>query len=66
MSDQIKTENIYVKNGYANRREYLHSLADEFGVSYSIVTTYAAMLGPSEDFDGLVTHLEDEFECGEG
>ena len=51
--------NDYQANGYANRRAYLESLADDFGVPVSTVFALAGMLGPSEDFDGLVTSLED-------
>jgi hypothetical protein len=29
-----------------------------------IVTELAGMLGPSEDFDGLVTELEDSYNAG--
>jgi hypothetical protein len=39
------------------RKEYLDSLAAEYGKN--IVYTLAALLGPSEDYDGLVTSLED-------
>lgn len=51
--------NPYVLNGYENRREYLKSLSEDFGVPYETVVMLAQMLGPSEDFDGLVTALED-------
>jgi len=61
MSEPIDNTNIYVKNGYKNRRDYLKSLALEFDIPYSIVATCADMLGESEDFDGLVTTLEDEY-----
>ena len=61
MSDHIVEPNIYVKNGYKNRRDYLLSLADEFDIPFDIVAACASMLGSSEDFDGLVTCLEDEF-----
>ena len=53
---------IYEEQGYANRKEYLDMLADDYG---SVVYMLADMLGPTDDFDGLVTHLEDyaeEFE----
>ena len=50
---------VYQDNGYASRNDYLESLAEEYGVSISTVRTVAAMLGPDEDFDGLVTSLED-------
>ena len=56
------TENIYVKNGYKDRHDYLQSLADDFGIPYEIVQMCADMLGSSEDFDGLVISLQDEFD----
>lgn len=51
--------NIYVENGYANRREYLDSLAEDFGIDNETVYALASVLGKSEDFDGLVSALED-------
>ena len=53
---------IYVKNGYAGRGDYLKSLADGYGLSLEQVEEIAALLGPAEDFDGLVTELQDY--CG--
>jgi hypothetical protein len=50
---------IYQENGYENRRDYLTSLADDFGIDTDTVFALAGILGPSEDFDGLVTSLED-------
>ena len=50
---------IYTEQGYQSRRDYLQCLADDFGLTFSTVAAMAAMLGPSEDFDGLVTSLED-------
>lgn len=49
--------NIYQEHGYKNRAEYLKSLCEE----YDATTVYALanLLGPSEDFDGLVTMLND-------
>lgn len=52
-------ENVYQQNGYENRREYLEELADSYGIHISTVLILADMLGPSEDFDGLVSTLED-------
>jgi hypothetical protein len=52
-------ENIYTENGYNDRKAYLKSLAEEYGVQYNTVAVLASMLGPSEDFDGLVSSLED-------
>ena len=48
---------IYVKNGYAGRSDYFASLAAEYGVSQEQVEQTAALLGPAEDFDGLVAEL---------
>lgn len=47
------------------RREYLKGLALDFCLPLSIVLTAADMLGPNEDFDGLITTLEDAEESGE-
>ena len=52
--------NDYTAHGYANRREYLEGLCDEY--PRSIVYALADLFGPSEDFDGLVTALEDAAE----
>jgi hypothetical protein len=51
--------NPYTENGYIDRMDYLQSLAEEYDVSLAIVRNLAQLLGPSEDFDGLVTALED-------
>ena len=50
---------IYQENGYQSRKEYLLDLADNMDMDASIVFALADMLGSSEDFDGLVTSLED-------
>lgn len=55
--------NVYTENGYANRRDYLNHLAVEMGVDKSTVYMMAQLLGPDEDFDGLVTSLEDYAEA---
>ena len=49
--------NSYTDNGFKNRKEYLESLCEEY--DSSTVYALADMLGPNEDFDGLVTSLED-------
>ena len=53
---------IYTNNGYANRKEYLNELREEYGDLVDILT---GVLPESEDFDGLVTALEDAVESGE-
>ena len=52
--------NDYQAQGYAGRKEYLLSLCEEY--DRTIVFALAAMLGASEDFDGLITALEDYVE----
>ena len=51
--------NIYTENGYASRRDYLDQLADEMTADRATVYLLADLLGESEDFDGLVSMLED-------
>ena len=51
----IPTE--YQLNGFADRKEYLEGLCEEY--PRDIVYMLADLLGASEDFDGLVTSLED-------
>lgn len=50
---------IYTDNGFRNRNEYLQSLAEEYGVDRSTVDSLADLLGESEDFDGLISGLQD-------
>jgi hypothetical protein len=49
----------YLEYGAENRAEYLEMLADDYGVDIDTVHAMADVLGPMEDFDGLVTSLED-------
>lgn len=58
MPDNDKTD-VYRQKGYKDRYNYIESLADEYGVSKMVVYSLADMLGPSEDFDGLINALED-------
>lgn len=51
--------NIYQEHGYETRLDYLEGLADELELDPATVFALADMLGPNEDFDGLVTSLED-------
>lgn len=50
---------IYVSKGYKNRKAYLKSLAEEYGVDFRTVNIIANTLGKNEDFDGLISSLED-------
>ena len=49
----------YQDAGFPNREAYLNGVADRFGASPAAVRLLADLLGPSEDFDGLVTNVED-------
>ena len=53
---------IYTENGYTNRTEYLNELREEYGQLVDILT---GVLPSSEDFDGLLTALEDAMDSGE-
>ena len=50
---------VYEENGFTSRKEYLQSLAEDYDVDYEDVEMFATTLGETEDFDGLVTALED-------
>ena len=54
----MTTANAYQAQGYANRRDYLESLCEDY--PRALVYALADVLGPGEDFDALVTTLEDE------
>lgn len=58
------TGTVYERNGYANREAYLDSLAATYGVPKDVVYSLADMLGPNEDFDGLVSALDDLDDTG--
>ena len=50
---------VYEENGFTSRKEYLESLAEDYDMAYEDVEMLAATLGETEDFDGLLTTLED-------
>ena len=52
-------DNIYLENGYKNRDDYLESLSNDYGVPLETVYILAETLGESEEFDGLISALED-------
>lgn len=54
-----KIMTVYEENGFTSRKEYLKSLAEDYDMDYEDVEMLAATLGETEDFDGLVTALED-------
>jgi hypothetical protein len=49
----------YQELGFNNRREYLQSLSDEYGIELLEIIAVAQLLGKNEDFDGLVSFCED-------
>lgn len=51
---------VYKQNGFADRNEYLQSLAEDYDIAVEIVYALAELLGPSEDFDGLVSALDND------
>lgn len=51
--------NPYRANGYNDRENYLSCIAEDYGVDLETVKALADVLGPNEDFDGLVSALED-------
>jgi len=56
---------IYTENGYKNRKDYLRCMSEDYDIPLEVVYSLSSMLGPNEDFDGLVNTLEDaegEFE----
>lgn len=53
------SNDIYQMNGYKDRNDYLRQLAEDYGVDLDTVYALADLLGPDEDFDGLVSQLED-------
>ena len=49
----------YKKAGYETRKDYLNDLAVQYCVNPIIVSGLAGILGDEEDFDGLVSAIED-------
>ena len=52
--------NVYRENGYNDREDYLSCIAEDYGLDLEqVVRPIADLLGPAEDFDGLIAMLED-------
>jgi len=49
----------YKQHGYADRDTYLKRLAIDFDVDKNRVVSLATLLGPTQDFNELVSDLED-------
>ena len=54
--------NPYTNNDFKNRTDYLNSLKEDY--PSNAVDLLSDILGPNEDFDGLVTDLRDYQELG--
>ncbi len=51
--------NRYKKAGYDTREGYLNDLAVRYNINPMIISGLAEMLENEEDFDGLVSAIED-------
>jgi len=58
----MEKTNPYTNNGFKNRTDYLNSLKEDY--PSNAVDLLSDILGPNEDFDGLVTDLRDYQELG--
>jgi len=56
-----KNLDTYQEMGYGSREDYLRELAKENGADPAVVFAIADILGPGEDFDALVSSVEDWF-----
>jgi len=56
---------IYEKHSFSSREDYLIHLGEDLGIDMDVVYIVSDLLGPDEDFDGLVTMLEDYDQMGE-
>ena len=50
---------LYKENGYTSRSHYLKCLSEDYNVPLDTVEALANLYGEVEDFDGLVTALQD-------
>ena len=55
----MSNNSIYLQNGYKNRDDYLESLAEDYGLPLEFVYSLADLLGESEEWDALISALED-------
>jgi hypothetical protein len=50
---------VYKEKGYEDRDDYLRCVSEDYDVDIDVVKDLADLLGPNEDFDGLVAALQD-------
>jgi len=55
----MKNKNIYKDNGYSDRNDYFVDLSLRFNIDLSSVYALSEVMGKDEDFDGLVSSLDD-------
>ena len=58
-SDEKALRNAMTLAKRTKRMEHLRELSDTYGVEFHVVKQIAAMLGEEEDYDGLVSTIED-------
>ena len=54
----MNKDNIYLRNGYKSRNDYLQCISENYGVPLNVVHSLADMM-PGEEFDGLISALDD-------
>ena len=59
MTTTAPKPSVYAQSGFRDRKDYLSHLAEDYGLELDTVLAIANVLGPNEDFDGLVIALED-------
>lgn len=59
MKEDLDGDDVYKQHGYLNREDYLRDLSAAYNVPYETVEALATTLGSNEDFDGLISQLED-------
>jgi DNA-directed RNA polymerase subunit RPC12/RpoP len=52
-------EDVYMRNDFDDREAYIEYLSDMYNTPIEIIEDLSDVLGPNEDFDGLVIALED-------
>lgn len=65
MTDKLYSQvaDIYKHRGFANRQDYINCVAVEYELDVDRVRAVADLLGPEEDFDGLLSACADEAGC---
>lgn len=64
-AEAVYSLDLYAEHGADSRYDYLQGLADDAGVDFAIVLALLDVLPPDEDFDGLVTAVQDAAMLGE-